>query len=286
MRSIFEEQITREQMAAHRHLDGHEDAERSGVMADTPVFALGVDAYLEQLRRIRERTALKVIGSINGASLGGWTEYARSIQVAGAHALELNLYAIPSDARTAGDVEAGQLAVIREVQRAITIPFAVKLSPFYSSLPHFLFAAREAGARGAVLFNRLYQADIDPIRLEAVRALHLSTPGELPLRLRWLALLSPECPLDLAASGGVHHFMDVVKALMAGAVTVQVVSCLLKRGPEHLAVLRDGLARFLEEQEYPTLAAMRGNMSRTRCPDPGAYERADYMQILQSWHGP
>jgi dihydroorotate dehydrogenase (fumarate) len=286
MRSIFEEQISLEQMAAHRHMDRHVDAEASGVFPDTNVFALGLDGYLEQLRRIRARTSLKVIASLNGVTPGGWTDYARRLEEAGAHALELNLYSLPSDARlSARDLEDQQLATVREVTRAVKVPVAVKLSPYYSSLPHFAAALEDAGAKAAVLFNRFYQADIDPVRLEAARTLHLSTPDELLLRLRWLAIVSPQTKLELAASGGVHAPLDAVKAIMAGATVVQVVSALLKHGPSYLRFLLDGLQSFLIEEDYPSLQAMRGNMNHARSPDPGAYERSDYIQLLSSWHG-
>ncbi|MGO9488707.1 MAG: dihydroorotate dehydrogenase-like protein, partial [Solirubrobacteraceae bacterium] len=256
MRSIFEEQIELEQMAAHRHMDGHVVAEAdAGVFPDTNVFALGLDGYLEQLRRIRARTSLKVIASLNGVTPGGWTEYARRLEAAGAHALELNLYSVPTDARlSARDIEERHLVTVHEVTRTVGLPVAVKLSPYYSSLPHFVQALQDAGARGAVLFNRFYQADIDPVLLEAARTLHLSTPDELLLRLRWLAIVSPQTRLELAASGGVHAATDVVKALMAGARVVQVVSTLLRHGPKQLRILIDGLTEFLEEQEYPSLA--------------------------------
>ena len=287
MRSIFEEQVTLDQMAAHRHFDGASDAEARSMMPDTDVYALGLDAYLDQIRRIRARTSLKVIGSINGSSPGGWTDYARRVTSAGAHALELNLYEVASDPRmSAGDVEERQLAVVREVTREVGLPIAVKLSPFYSSLPNFVQALEDVGAKGAVFFNRFYQADIDPLQLEAVRTLRLSSPEELLLRLRWLALVSPRTRLQLAASGGVHAATDVVKAIMAGAQVVQVVSALLKHGAAHLRALITGLSQFLEEQEYPSLDVMRGNMSHARSPNPAAYERADYIQLLSGWHGP
>lgn len=286
MRSIFEEQIARDQVAAHRYLDGHADPESTGILPDTDVFALGLDSYLEQLRRIRERTSLKVIASLNGTTTGGWIDYAKRMEEAGAAALELNLYAVATDPkRSAAAVERDELAVVHAVQNAVRLPLAVKLSPFYSSLPHFVRAMEESGVAAVILFNRVYQSDIDPIALEAVRQIHLSTSDELLLRLRWLAILSAQTKLQLAASGGVHAPLDAVKAIMAGAQVVQVVSALLQHGPKHLTALVDGLRRFLEEQEYPSLEALRGNMNRTRSPDPSAYERSDYMQLLQSWHG-
>jgi dihydroorotate dehydrogenase (fumarate) len=287
MRSIFEEQVALEQMAAYRYMEVPLGAESDGIFPTTDVFALGLDTYLEQLRRIRERTSLKVIASLNGVTPGGWTEYARRLEVAGAHALELNLYTVPSDARlSAADIEERQIATVRDVTGSVTIPVAVKLSPFYSSLPHFVQALEGAGARAVVLFNRFYQADIDPIRLQAERSLHLSTPEELLLRLRWLAIVSPQTRLDLAASGGVHGPLDAIKAIMAGAHVVQVVSALLKHGAPHLRALVEGLEKFLEIEEYPSVEAMRGNMNHARSPDPQAYERSDYIQLLSSWHGP
>jgi dihydroorotate dehydrogenase (fumarate) len=286
MRSVFEEQIALEQMAAFKHLDGHVDAEFSNAFPDTDVFALGLDDYLEQVRRIRARTQLKVIGSINGITPGGWIEYAKKIEQAGAAALELNLYAVPSDPkRSAQELEAEQLSTVREVVKAVKVPVAVKLSPYYSSLPHFVRGLEEAGAYGIVMFNRVYQADIDPLKLESQRTLHLSTSEELLLRLRWLAILSPQTKLDLSASGGVHTSIDVVKAIMAGAHAVQAVSSLLRQGPGHVRTLIEGLQTFLDTQEFASVREMRGNMNRARSPNPQAYERADYIHILQSWHG-
>jgi dihydroorotate dehydrogenase (fumarate) len=286
MRSIFEEQIELEQMAAHRHLDGHVDAEASSIAPAGHAFALGLDGYLEQLARIRARTKLVVIGSLNGTTPGGWTDYARRIEQAGAHALELNLYEVTTDPRrTAADLEAAQLATVREVVQAVAIPVAVKLSPFYSSIPNFTAALATTGIRGLVLFNRFYQADIDPIALETVRTLHLSTADELLLRLRWLAILSPITKLSLAVSGGVHDAWGAIRSVMAGAHVVQCVSALLQHGPPRLREIIEGLGRFLDEHEYSSLAMMTGNMNLARCPDPHAYERADYIQLLRSWHG-
>jgi dihydroorotate dehydrogenase (fumarate) len=286
MRSIFEEQIVLEQMAAHRHYDTHVDAEAGSIAPNTNVFALGLDAYLQQLRRIRERTSLKVIASLNGTSSGGWLEYAQGLEQAGAHALELNLYVIATDAkRPSQEVEAQQLATVRDVVKAVKIPVAVKLSPFYSSLPNFVKGLEASGAQGAVLFNRVYQADIDPVKLEAVRELRLSKPEELLLRLRWLAIVSPQTKLDLAVTGGVHSANDAIRAIMAGAHVVQVVSTLLEKGASQVRRISEGVRQFLQEQEYESVSVMRGNMNRSHSPDPSAYERSDYMQLLQSWHG-
>jgi dihydroorotate dehydrogenase (fumarate) len=238
------------------------------------------------VKRIRERTSVKVIASLNGTTRGGWLDYARRIEEAGAHALELNLYAVVTDPkRGSGDVEREEIALVQELRKSIRIPLAVKLSPFYSALPHFVRQLEEAGAGAAVIFNRFYQSNIDPEKLETVRELHLSTPDELLLRLRWLAILSTQTKLPLAVSGGVHGPLDAVKAFMAGAQVVQAVSTLLQRGPKQLSVLIDGVRKFLDQHEYASLDAMRGCMNLKRSPDSSAYERSDYMQLLQSWHG-
>jgi dihydroorotate dehydrogenase (fumarate) len=286
MRSIFQEQNELEQLAAHRHFDGHVDAETAGTLPSLEVFALGLDTYLQQIRRIRERTHLKVIASLNGFTPGGWTEYARNFEEAGAHAMELNLYTVPTDVDlSAVDLEARQLEVVSEVARAVRLPVAVKLSPYYSSLPNFVRKLQKAGASGAVLFTRTHEADIDPMRLEAGRSLRLSTSDELLLRLRWLAIVSPQSTIDLAASGGVHASIDAVKAIMAGAHVVQVVSSLLQHGAQHLRVLLQGLQAFMAEQEYASVHAMRGSMNLSRAPNPSAYQRSDYVHLLASWHG-
>jgi dihydroorotate dehydrogenase (fumarate) len=287
MHSLFAEQVEAEQLAAQRHIHGLGgfNAEAPGWFPAAGVFALGVDAYLEQIRKIREAVAVPVIASLNGASPGPWLDWARRFEEAGAHAIELNLYALATDpAVEAGHVEAMQCTVVEAVTSSVTVPVAVKLSPYYSSLPAFLRAIEGAGAKGAVLFNRFYQPDIDPETLSLSRALHLSDASELPLRLRWLAVASPRTSLSLACSGGVHAPIDVVKALMAGAHAVQSVSALLERGPSHLRVLLEGLRAWMEAHEYARIDDLRGSMNHARCPDPSAYERANYVKLLQGWH--
>ena len=288
MRSLFEEQVRSEQMAALRHLDapGESFAEAISYFPVAASFGMSSDAYLERLRRIRDAVAVPVIASLNGSTPGGWLGYARELEQAGAHALELNLYTIPTDAREdATVVETRAVEVVREVTKALRIPVAVKLSPFYSSLPAFVRRLEEAGAGGVVLFNRFYQPDIDPETLEVVRELHLSDSSELPLRLRFIAILFGHVKLSLAATGGVHTAVDALKAIMAGAHGVQMVSALLRHGPAHLRMVVADLRRWLEEHEYVSLRQAIGSMSLARCPDPMAYERANYVQILQSWHG-
>jgi dihydroorotate dehydrogenase (fumarate) len=213
--------------------------------------------------------------------------YARLIEEAGADALELNVYAIETDAtEDARTVEDRTIEMVREVRRNVRIALAVKLSPFYTSFANFAHRLDEAGPAGLVLFNRFWQPGIDVEELEVRRELHLSDSSELPLRLRWLAILSGNVHATLAVTGGVHTVLDVVQAVMAGAHGVQMVSALLHHGPEHLAVLRRELVQWLEEHEYGSLREMRGSMSMRSCPDPQAYERANYMLMLQSWKPP
>jgi len=288
IRSLFEEQLRGEQLSMHHYVDHPAEsfAEARTYLPAPSTFVLGPDTYLEQVRKIREAVDVPVIASLNGVTPGGWLDYARLIAEAGAHALELNVYEVPTDPQEGAiELENRTLDVVSEVAGAVTIPVAVKLSPYYSALANFAQKLVQVGARGVILFNRFYQADIDPEALEAVPTLQLSSSAELPLRITWLALLSGRVNLSLAASGGVHTGMDAVKAVMAGAHAVQMVSALLQRGPEYLTQVRDEFARWVEEHEYPSLAALRGSMNLLRCPDPAAYERGNYMTVLQSWRG-
>jgi dihydroorotate dehydrogenase (fumarate) len=286
MHSLFEEQIAREQIAAFLHSEPHGEsfAEALCYFPSPERFALGPEEYLEHVTRVKRAVSCPVIASLNGTSLGGWLQYARAIEQAGADALELNVYAIPTDVgRTAQQIEDTTVEMVREVKRCVGLPLAVKLSPFYTSLPQLASRLHLAGAGGLVLFNRFYQPDLDPETLEASRNLHLSTSLELPLRLRWLAILSGCLRTSLAVTGGIHTPMDAIKAVMAGAHAVQVVSALLRNGPGYLRHLRESCAAWMEEHEYDSLDALRGSMNLEACPDPAVYERANYMLVLQSW---
>jgi len=288
LHSLFEEQIIAEQDASLAHVDAHAEsfAEATSYFPRPEAYRLGPHDYLEQIGKIKAAVKLPVIASLNGVTKGGWLSYARQMQQAGADALELNVYYLPTDPTvTAEQVEGTAVEMVKELKQGVTIPVAVKLGPFYSSLPHFARRLEAAGADGLVLFNRFYQPDIDVEQLEVKRTLQYSTSAELNLRLRWLAILSGRLRPTLAVSGGVHTALDVVKAVMAGAHAVQVVSALLQKGPAQLKSLRDGLARWLEEHEYESLAQMRGSMNLMKSPDPTAYERANYIQILQGWKG-
>jgi dihydroorotate dehydrogenase (fumarate) len=288
MHSLFEEQIAREQVAhfVHTESHGYSFAEALTYFPSPEAFALGPEEYLDQIRRIKQAVAVPVIASLNGYTHGGWLGYARLMEEAGADALELNVYQLVTDAdEDARTIENRALAMVREVRSSLTIPVAVKLSPYYTALTHFTRRLDDAGADGLVLFNRFYQPDIDVEELQVRRSLHLSHSSELPLRLRWLAILSGKLRCSLAASGGVHSVNDTVQALMAGADAVQVVSALLKFGPAYLGTLRQGLERRLEELEYDSLRQLQGSMNLEACPDPRVYERANYMLTLQGWRG-
>ena len=288
MHSLFEEQLVAEQMAAHRHFDGPAEsfAEAQSWFPSTGDFKLGPDAYLEQIRKVKAAVKVPVIGSLNGSTPGGWIRYAKLIEQAGASALELNMHSLAADpAHDAYAIEKQQLDIVREVKKSVKLPVAVKLSPFYSSLPAFVKQLEAEGVAGLVLFNRLYQPDIDVEALTLDRVLHLSDRSELLLRLRWLAILSPRTKLSLAASGGVHSPVDAVKAMMAGAGAVQVVSELLTKGPSRLKELVTGLENWLDEHEYESVTQLVGSMNLARAPDPSGYERANYVKLLQSWHG-
>jgi dihydroorotate dehydrogenase (fumarate) len=286
MHSLFEEQVVGEQLASIYAMEMFADSysEALTYFPKQEAFALDPDQYLEQIRRIKQAVAIPVIASLNGTTPGGWLRYASLIEEAGAHALELNVYHVPTDPLESGRAVEGRVReVLGTVKAAIGIPVAVKLSPFYSSLPSVAAELEFAGADGLVLFNRFYQPDIDPVALEAVPKLVLSESDELLLRLRWLSILSPHFGGSLACSGGVHEVTDVVKAIMAGANVVQLVSALLKRGPEFLSFLQADLVRWMEENGYDSIRQMHGSMNHRRSPDPAAFERANYMRALQSW---
>ena len=285
MPSLFEEQVTSERFGHLRlQATSPSSAEASSYFPGGAGYMLGPDRYLEQLSLIKRRVGVPVIGSLNGTTAEGWLEFARLIERAGADALELNFYHVATDLlEEAGSVERRVVDIVAVLKESITIPIAVKLSPFYSSLPHLAAQLDRIAADGLILFNRFYQPDIDPLTLETVPQLHLSDSSELLLRLRWLAILYGRLRGSLAASGGVHEPIDAVKAIMAGATAVQIVSVLLKRGPEYLRHFITGFQQWADKHDYESLDQMRGSMSLERCPDPASFERGNYVRILQSW---
>ncbi len=285
MPSLFEEQILREQLATHDSIVSHDDvsAEALDYFPRNDEFKLGPDEYLEKVRSIKSCTDLPVIASLNGMSGGRWLDYAKLIEQAGADALELNIYYVAMDPEDTGTVlEDRAVEMVQTIKEATQLPIAVKLSPFYTSLVDFTSRLVEAGADALVIFNRFYQPDIDVEELEVTRV-NLSSPAELLLRIRWLAILSCRVEASLAVTGGVHSEIDVVKSVMAGAHAVQMVSALLEHGPEHLLTVREDLERWLIDHDYDSLRQLQGSMSLENCPNPTAYERANYVHMLQSW---
>lgn len=286
MHSLFEEQIRQEQVLTflETEVPSESFAEATSYFPTAAEYALGPERYLEQIEALKARLSIPVIASLNGVTPGGWTEYARLIEQAGADALELNVYEVATDPQADGGViENRTIELVRSVREDVSIPIAVKLSPFYTSFAHFAHRLDQTGVDGLVLFNRFYQPDIDPEELETVPRLRLSSSAELLLRLRWLAILHGRVECSLAVSGGVHGPIEAVKALMAGADTVQMVSAVLRDGPDAVTRVRDGLVAWLEEHEYAGLGELRGSMSLRRCPDPAAFERGNYLRVLQSW---
>ncbi|HJV37320.1 MAG TPA: dihydroorotate dehydrogenase-like protein [Geothrix sp.] len=286
MHSLFEEQITREEEGTimDMQLSSHSSAEALSYFPQPDDFRLGPEKYLEQIHRIKAAVSVPVIASLNGTTSAGWLHYSKLMEQAGADALELNVYYLATDPKeSAAAVEKRTLDVIRVVKSQVKIPVAVKLSPFFSSLAHFAGELEAAGADGLVLFNRFFQPDINVEELTAEPNLQLSSPEELLLRLRWLAVLRSHVKGSLAVTGGVHDGIGALKAVMAGADAVQMVSALLIHGPERLAQSRAALDEWLDEHEYESLAQARGSMSLQKCPSTQAFTRANYMRILNGW---
>jgi dihydroorotate dehydrogenase (fumarate) len=289
--SLFEEEILAEELELNRSLEqGTEHfAEALDYFPAVEGFVGAADRYLASLERVKGQAGVPIIASLNANSAGGWVRHARLIQDAGADALELNLYRVAADPRrTAAEREAIDLELIAAVRASVTIPLAVKLSPYYSSFANFAAAAIGAGADGLVLFNRFYQPDLDLDTLEVVPRLELSQPWEMRLPVRWIAILRPQLGADvsLAASSGVHTGTDAVKGLMVGADVVMMTSALLRNGPEHIGTAEAELRAWMTDHEYESVEQLRGSASQATVENPSAFERANYMQTLRSWVSP
>ena len=289
--SLFEEEILAEEIGLNRSLEqGTEHfAEALDYFPTVEELIGAADLYLAAIGRIKAATRVPIIASLNGSTSGGWVHYARRIEDAGADALELNLYHLSADPlRTAAEMDAIDLEVIAAVRAAITIPLAVKLSPYYSSLANFATMATATGADGLVLFNRFYQPDLDLDALEVVPRLELSHPWEMRLPARWIGILRPQLGpgISLAASSGAQAGSDVVKGLMVGADVVMMTSALLRHGPEHVATVEAQLRAWMTEREYESVAQLRGSASQATVENPSAFERANYVQTLRSWVTP
>jgi len=286
LHSLFEEQIRQEQLLLHHHLEfGTESfAEALTYFPEPDIFHVGSQAYLEHIYTAKQLTSLPVIASLNGTTLGGWTDYAREVQQAGADALELNIYWIPTDLEMTGvEVEEHYLEIVRSVRKTVTIPLAVKLSPYFSSMANMAKRLTEAGANGLVLFNRFYQPDIDIEELEVRPHVLLSTHTEMRLPMRWIALLYGRINADLAATTGIARGEDVICMLMAGAKVTMLVSSLLRHGIGHLRDIEKQMVDWMTEHEYESITQLQGSMSQLRCPNPSEFERAQYMKAVQTF---
>jgi len=286
MHSLFEEQITLEDHQLDHYLTYGVDsfAEALSYFPEVTTFRSGPDEYLDLIRRAKEEVDIPIIGSLNGVSSGGWIEYARKIEQAGADALELNIYYIPADVRiTSAEVEQIYLDILQDVKGSVTIPVAMKISPHFSATANMAYRLAEAGADALVLFNRFYQPDLNLEKLEVEPHLTLSTSYELCLPLRWVAVLYGQVKVDYAISSGVPPCEDVLKGLMAGAAVTTMASELLTYGVGRIGDILGEMSQWMEEHEYESVRQMQGSMSQQNVAEPAAFERANYMKVLQSW---
>jgi dihydroorotate dehydrogenase (fumarate) len=286
MYSLFEEQIAHEERELDHFLTQGTESYQEAISYFPAVaeYNFGPDEYLEHIRGAKEATGIPIIGSLNGVSAGGWLEYAKKIEEAGADGLELNVYYIPTSPNyKSEEIENIYVEDLRRVKDAVKIPVAMKLSPYFSTLANMAKKLDEAGADALVMFNRFYQPDFDLEKLEVVPSVNLSTSSEGRLPLRWIAILYGHIKANMAATTGVHTHFDALKMLMAGADVTMMCSALLHHGPQHIATVLGGLQQWMEEKEYASVAQLKGSMSQRSVAEPAAFERANYMKALNSW---
>ncbi|HVR35544.1 MAG TPA: dihydroorotate dehydrogenase-like protein [Methylomirabilota bacterium] len=281
--SLFEEQIRYERYELHwSTTQGTESyPEALSYFPDPRELSVGPEAYLQHIAKAKECVSIPVIASLNGSTPGGWTGFARQIEQAGADALELNLYSVPTDMKLSGaELEEQYVEVLRTVRREVAIPLAVKLSPFFTNFAHVAALFAESGANGLVLFNRFYQPDIELESLEVAPNVFYSTPMAMRLPMRWIAILHDRPGCSLAATSGIHRGTDALKMLMAGADVTMLCSVLMRRGIGHLKVIEEEMVNWMREHEYASVEQLKGSLSHRNCPDPAAFERAQYMRAV------
>jgi dihydroorotate dehydrogenase (fumarate) len=286
LHSLFEEQLVHEKFELHHHLTYGTDsyAESLTFFPEPEQFHVGPEVYLEHIRKAKESVSIPIIASLNGYTPGGWVEYAQLMQQAGADAIELNVYYVPTDFNLTGaEVEQNYIDILRDVKSEVTIPVSIKLSPYFSNFANMAKRLDDAGADGLVLFNRFYQPDIDLDNLEVYPHLILSSPQDARLPMRWIAILYSRIGADLAATSGVQKGQDALKMLMAGAKITQICSALLRHGIEHIQVIEQEMCHWMEEHEYESVQQIQGSMSQMYCPDSSAFERAQYMKAIQTF---
>ncbi|MGR9087776.1 MAG: dihydroorotate dehydrogenase-like protein [Gammaproteobacteria bacterium] len=286
MYSLFEEEIRHQEESASRFLInqslGHGEADSFLPFASS--YQHGLDRYLEQLAALKRTLGIPVIASLNGTSLDGWVDHGKMLQDAGADALELNVYYLSAELDESGaDIEARYLELLRALRRKVSVPIAMKLSPYFTGLAHFVSRLEQSGADGVVLFNRFYQPDIDLDTLQVTSQLTWSRSADTQLSLRWVALLHGRVGLSLATTSGVHSAGDVLKLILAGADATQLCSVLLEKGPGHLATIRTDMATWLERNEYPSIGDIKGCLSKQRCANPAVFERSNYINLLDGY---
>jgi dihydroorotate dehydrogenase (fumarate) len=289
MYSLFEEEVLHDERSVVRFLAEQDIgyAESSSFLPEPVTYKTRVEEYLEQLAKLKESLDIPVIASLNGISASGWIQHGKELQEAGADALELNVYYVAADAKEGGaEVESRYVELLHDLKGHVSIPITMKLSPQFSSVAHMVRLIDEAGADGVALFNRFYQPDIDLETLGVVHRLQLSNPEEALLRIRWIAILFGRVKCSLAITGGVHTADTALKALLAGADVIHLCSALLQHGPEHLGKVLKGMEEWLEELEYESVEQLKGSVSQARCGDPAAYERANYVNVLDSYSPP
>jgi dihydroorotate dehydrogenase (fumarate) len=284
--TLFEEHMRDEQLLINNAVDNPAQSfgEALTYFFDYDKPLAGADDYLESIQKAKTHIGIPVIASLNCLTMQGWKEYSSAIESSGADALELDFFSVAMDASESGEMrEKIGIEVVREVKESVHIPVTVKLTPFYTSLAHFAREIVTAGAKGLVLLHRFYEPDIDIEDLEVISIVEPSNPHELLLRLRWLAIISGQVNCSLAALGGVHSAVDVIKAVMAGANAVQMVTALMIHRPEYIRKLTEEISRWMEEHEYDSLRQMCGSLNMTHCPDPAAISRGHYRALLKSW---
>ena len=284
--SLFEEEIRHEALELDHYLNygTNSFAEALDYFPEHEQYAIGPESYLEHIRQAKEAVDIPIIGSINGSTMGGWVEYGKKIEDAGADALELNVYHISTETSVSGlEIEQLHLDILSEVKKHVNIPVAVKLSPYFSSMAHMARQLDWAGANALVLFNRFYQPDIDLDELEVIPNVLLSTPQAMRVPLRWIAILHGQVQADLAATGGIHSAADVIKMLMVGSSVTMLASAVLTNGIDHLQTVLQGLKTWMEEREYESVEQMQGSMSHSSYANPTAFERANYIKALNTF---
>jgi dihydroorotate dehydrogenase (fumarate) len=284
--SLFEEQLRRDHHELQFYLEQNTEsfAEALTYFPEPPAFKVGPEAYVEHIAKAKAAVNIPIIGSLNGATFGGWLKYAQAIEQAGADALELNIYSIPTDPDlSAEDIEQNYLAILASLKGQLKIPVAVKLSPYFTNLAQFARRLDRAGANALVLFNRFYQPDIELETLEISPNVLLSSPMAMRLPMRWIALLHGRIGANLAATSGIHRATDALKMLMAGADVTMLCSVLLRRGIDHIRVIEREMLQWMEEHQYESVEQLKGSMSQEHCPDPSAFERAQYMRALSTY---